>query len=84
MMVTGPLGMPWNCANAGPVDEFVAPLGWDKAEPGGTFIKIGVETIPPVTFIAARTFIAGGLLLAVLRGEPWVGRPIANGEWRWA
>ena len=32
-----------------------------------TFIKIGVETIPPVTLIAARTLIAGGLLLAVLR-----------------
>jgi drug/metabolite transporter (DMT)-like permease len=32
-----------------------------------TFIKIGVETIPPVTFIAARTLIAGLLLLLVLR-----------------
>ncbi|WP_279481410.1 DMT family transporter [Aureimonas sp. SK2] len=32
-----------------------------------TFIKIGVETIPPVTLIAARTLIAGSLLLAVLR-----------------
>src|SRR5688572_6102187 len=32
-----------------------------------TFIKIGVETIPPVTFIAARTLIAGLLLLFVLR-----------------
>ena len=32
-----------------------------------TFIKIGVETIPPVTFIAARTLIAGGLLLAIIR-----------------
>ncbi len=32
-----------------------------------SFIKIGVETIPPVTLIAARTLIAGGLLLAVLR-----------------
>jgi len=32
-----------------------------------TFIKIGVETIPPVTLIAARTLIAGALLLAVLR-----------------
>jgi len=32
-----------------------------------TFIKIGVETIPPVTLIAARTLIAGGILLAVLR-----------------
>ena len=32
-----------------------------------TFIKIGVETIPPVTLIATRTLIAGLLLLAVLR-----------------
>ncbi|HVT51726.1 MAG TPA: EamA family transporter [Dongiaceae bacterium] len=32
-----------------------------------TFIRIGVETIPPVTFIAARTLIAGGLLFAVIR-----------------
>ncbi len=31
-----------------------------------TFIKIGVATIPPVTFIAGRTVIAGALLLAVL------------------
>ena len=31
-----------------------------------TLIKIGVETIPPVTLIAARTLIAGGLLLAIL------------------
>ena len=32
-----------------------------------TFIKIGVETIPPVTFIAGRTAIAAILLLMVLR-----------------
>ncbi|WLS04162.1 DMT family transporter [Shinella oryzae] len=32
-----------------------------------TFIKIGVETIPPVTLIAARTLIAGAVLVAVLR-----------------
>src|SRR5215207_2507947 len=31
-----------------------------------SFIKIGVETIPPITLIAARTLIAGGILLAVL------------------
>ncbi|WP_418119146.1 DMT family transporter [Variovorax sp. 350MFTsu5.1] len=31
-----------------------------------TFIKIGVATIPPVTLIAARTLVAGLLLLAVL------------------
>ena len=36
-----------------------------------TFIKIGVETIPPVTLIAARTLIAGGVLLAIMtsRGQ---------------
>ncbi|UJX47393.1 DMT family transporter [Xanthobacter sp. YC-JY1] len=34
-----------------------------------TFIKIGVETIPPLTFIAARTLIAGGLLAAILRAR---------------
>ncbi|MEZ2130707.1 MULTISPECIES: DMT family transporter [unclassified Sinorhizobium] len=32
-----------------------------------TFIKIGVETISPVTLIAARTFIGGAILVAVLR-----------------
>lgn len=31
-----------------------------------TFIKIGVETIPPVTFIALRTIIAGAILLLAL------------------
>ena len=31
-----------------------------------TFIMLGVATIPPVTFIAARTLIAGALLLALL------------------
>ncbi|AYM81833.1 EamA family transporter [Agrobacterium tumefaciens] len=32
-----------------------------------TFIKIGVETIPPITFIALRTLIAGLLLYVVIR-----------------
>jgi drug/metabolite transporter (DMT)-like permease len=32
-----------------------------------SFIKVGVETIPPVTFIAARTIIAGSLLFLVMR-----------------
>lgn len=31
------------------------------------FIKLGVETIPPLTLIAARTLIAGAILLVVLR-----------------
>lgn len=34
-----------------------------------TFIKIGVGTIPPVTLIAARTLIAGGILLFVIRSR---------------
>lgn len=45
-----------------------------------SFIKIGVETIPPVTLIAVRTVIAGAMLLVVIRwrglalprdGETW-------------
>lgn len=31
-----------------------------------TFIKIGVGTIPPVTLIAVRTLIAGGILVVVI------------------
>ena len=34
-----------------------------------SFIKVGVETIPPVTLIAARTLIAGTLLLIVMRAR---------------
>lgn len=34
-----------------------------------TFIKIGVGTIPPVTLIAARTLMAGGVLLFVIRSR---------------
>lgn len=32
-----------------------------------TFIKVAVETIPPVSLIAARTLIAGGVLAAFIR-----------------
>jgi drug/metabolite transporter (DMT)-like permease len=46
-----------------------------------TFIKIGVETIPPVTLIAARTLIAGILLLAVLR---WRGLKLPADAATWA
>src|SRR3954453_12837382 len=35
-----------------------------------TFIKLGVATIPPISLIAARTLIAGLVLLAVMR---WCG-----------
>jgi drug/metabolite transporter (DMT)-like permease len=34
-----------------------------------TFIKIGVASIPPVTLIAARTLIAGLLLVAAMHGR---------------
>ncbi|WP_394835977.1 EamA family transporter [Pendulispora rubella] len=46
-----------------------------------TFIKIGVETIPPVTFIAIRTLIAGLLLLAMIH---WRGMalPADAATWR--
>ena len=46
-----------------------------------TFIKLGVATIPPVTLIAARTLIAGGILLALIgcarRGGPVLAAPAA-------
>src|SRR5215470_3379709 len=34
-----------------------------------SFIKVGVESIPPITFIAARTAIAAAVLLTVLRAR---------------
>jgi drug/metabolite transporter (DMT)-like permease len=46
-----------------------------------TFIKLGVETIPPVTLIAARTLIAGTILAAIIR---WRGHrlPQDSASWR--
>ena len=46
-----------------------------------SFIKIGVATIPPVTLIAARTLIAGSILLAIIR---WRGLalPVDAASWR--
>ena len=46
-----------------------------------SFIKVGVETIPPVTLIAARTLIAGMILVAIIR---WLGLslPIDATTWR--
>jgi drug/metabolite transporter (DMT)-like permease len=46
-----------------------------------TFIKLGVATIPPITLIAARTLIAGVLLLTVMR---WRGLslPMDAATWR--
>jgi drug/metabolite transporter (DMT)-like permease len=46
-----------------------------------TFIKIGVATIPPITFIAARTLIAGAILLAIL-GWRRLSLPKDAATWR--
>jgi drug/metabolite transporter (DMT)-like permease len=46
-----------------------------------SLIKVGVETIPPITFIAARTVIAGALLLAVMRTRG-VAMPRDLATWR--
>jgi drug/metabolite transporter (DMT)-like permease len=45
-----------------------------------SFIKLGVATIPPITLIAARTLIAGTLLLMIMR---WRGltMPADGGTW---
>jgi len=45
-----------------------------------TFIKIGVETIPPLTLIAARTLIAGSILLMILR---WRGMRMPRDPATW-
>jgi drug/metabolite transporter (DMT)-like permease len=45
-----------------------------------TFIKLGVATIPPVTLIAARTSIAGLLLLIVMR---WRGISLPGDAATW-
>ncbi len=46
-----------------------------------TFIKIGVESIPPVTLIAARTTIAAVVLLGVLRWRH-IALPTDPALWR--
>lgn len=46
-----------------------------------TFIKIGVATIPPVTLIAARTLIAGVVLLAIIRARG-LRLPTEAATWR--
>jgi drug/metabolite transporter (DMT)-like permease len=45
-----------------------------------SFIKIGVETIPPVTLIAARTLIAGAILAAVIH---WRGLSLPRDAATW-
>lgn len=46
-----------------------------------TFIKLGIATIPPVTLIAARTLIAGLLLLAILQMRG-IRMPRDHGTWK--
>jgi drug/metabolite transporter (DMT)-like permease len=46
-----------------------------------TFIKLGVATIPPITLIAARTAIAGLLLLAIMQARG-LRLPRDAGTWR--
>ena len=46
-----------------------------------TFIKLGVATIPPITLIAARTAIAGVLLLIVMRLRG-IALPRDGANWR--
>jgi drug/metabolite transporter (DMT)-like permease len=45
-----------------------------------TFIKVGVETIPSLTLIAARTLIAGAFLLVVMR---WRGLSLPRDAANW-
>lgn len=45
-----------------------------------TFIKLGVATIPPITLIAARTLIAGMLLLLIMR---WRGLSLPRDVAAW-
>ena len=45
-----------------------------------TFIKIGVHSIPPVTLIAARTLLAGTILIAVIR---WRGLSLPRDPPTW-
>lgn len=45
-----------------------------------TFIKIGVDTIPPVTLIAARTLIAGSLLMLLVKARG-LGLPRDRRSW---
>jgi drug/metabolite transporter (DMT)-like permease len=45
-----------------------------------TFIKLGVATIPPITLIAARTLIAGLLLVVIMR---WRGLALPKDAATW-
>jgi drug/metabolite transporter (DMT)-like permease len=72
--------MPPKPSAARPLDLallIVLATAWGAAY---TFIRLGVETIPPITLIAARTMIAGALLLAVLSARG-VAMPRAPAVW---
>src|SRR5260370_22349708 len=45
-----------------------------------SFIKLGVATIPPITLIAARTLVAGALLLAIMH---WRGLRLPKDAATW-
>lgn len=45
-----------------------------------SFIRVGVKTIPPITLIAARTLIAGLVLLAIIR---WRGLSLPRDAATW-
>src|SRR3954466_8978318 len=67
--------------SAGPIDVallLLLAILWGASY---TLIKLGVATIPPLTLIAARTCIAGLLLLMVMR---WRGLafPMDAASWR--
>ena len=53
---------------------------------GGSYalIKIGVETIPPLTLIAARTTIACAILLAIMRSRGMALPADAGAWWRFS
>jgi drug/metabolite transporter (DMT)-like permease len=44
------------------------------------FVKIAVETIPPITLIAARALIAGAILVAIIQ---WRGRDLPSDAATW-
>jgi len=46
-----------------------------------TFIKLGIDTIPPVTLIAGRTLLAGSILLLILRARG-IRMPRDAATWR--
>lgn len=47
-----------------------------------SFIKVGVETLPPLTFMAGRTLLAGAVLLAVLHARG-LRMPAGRATWRY-